>query len=255
MAVHHKKAGAAKRKKRLIGERFARVCIYLFFTVTLAGFALFFWGAQSFHAQNAPAPPTPIPAESPAIVQAAAAQNVQGQGATTTEISIPPFSATLAPPPTAGRHRMEFILAQIEQLRQQGQPSLPPVPGAEIIDAEWQRIADMGIELPEATVVEMLGEFFATAYCCEVYPHICGGNGVTASGTVPTPGLTCATDWDVLPPGSWIYIEDVGIRRVEDSGSAILGSRLDIAIDTHANALRWSGYGTHNVWLLYMPEE
>ncbi len=109
--------------------------------------------------------------------------------------------------------------------------------------------------LSEGLSLEYIGEYKTTAYCCEVYPHICGGNGVTASGTVPTPGITCAADWNVLPPGTWLYIEDVGVRRVEDSGSAIKGNRLDIAIDTHENALRWSGMGTHRVWVLLPAEE
>ena len=32
-----------------------------------------------------------------------------------------------------------------------------------------------------------LGDYLVTAYCVEEYPHICGGNGVTATGTKPTP--------------------------------------------------------------------
>lgn len=47
-----------------------------------------------------------------------------------------------------------------------------------------------------------LGEYLCTAYCCEQYPHICGGNGITASGTVPTPGVTAASDWGDIPAGS-----------------------------------------------------
>ncbi len=100
--------------------------------------------------------------------------------------------------------------------------------------------------------LEYVGEFYATSYCAEEYPHICGGNGITASGTKPTPGITVASDWDVLPPGTWIYIEDVGLRRVEDSGSAIIGNRLDVILDTHENALRWPLQGDHKVWVLNM---
>ncbi len=99
-----------------------------------------------------------------------------------------------------------------------------------------------------------MGEFYATSYCAEEYPHICGGNGITASGTKPTPGITVASDWDVLAPGTWIYIEDVGLRRVEDSGSAILGNRLDVIVDTHENALRWPLQGEHKVWVLNMSD-
>lgn len=119
---------------------------------------------------------------------------------------------------------------------------------------EKQALENIQVDLLENFTLEYSGEYFATAYCTERYPHICGGNGVTASGTVPTPGVTCAADWKVFPPGTWLYIEDVGIRRVEDSGSAIKGKRLDIAIDTHANALRWNGIGSHKVWVLSMGD-
>lgn len=118
------------------------------------------------------------------------------------------------------------------------------------ITAEKEAAETTRVELLESFGLTHVGEYYATAYCCEEYPHICGGNGVTASGTKPTPGITCAADWSVFPPGTWLYIEGVGMRRVEDSGSAIKGNRLDIAIDTHANALRWGGQGTHHVWVL-----
>lgn len=95
-----------------------------------------------------------------------------------------------------------------------------------------------------------LGDYLVTAYCVEEYPHICGGNGVTATGTKPTPGITAAADWGQLPPGSVIYIVGVGIRVIEDSGSAVTGNVLDVAVATHTEALSWPGYGHHEVWLL-----
>lgn len=105
--------------------------------------------------------------------------------------------------------------------------------------------------LPEGMAEPVpLGDYLVTAYCCEEYPHICGGNGVTATGTKPTPGITAAADWSQLPPGSVIYIAGVGIRVIEDSGSAVTGNVLDVAVATHAEALSWPGYGHHEVWLL-----
>ncbi len=118
------------------------------------------------------------------------------------------------------------------------------------LNEENAQLNNATVTLLDSLKLEYVGEYYATAYCCERYPHICGGNGVTASGTVPTPGITCAADWNVLPPGTWLYIEGVGLRRVEDSGSAIKGKRLDIAIDTHQNALRWAGQGSHHTWVL-----
>lgn len=104
---------------------------------------------------------------------------------------------------------------------------------------------------PAGLEVVYLGEFNCTAYCSEQYEHICGtGDGITASGTPVQAGVTVAADPDVLPLGSAVYIEGVGLRYVQDTGSAVKGNALDVAVDTHSEALAWSGYGTHRVWLL-----
>ncbi|MDD2992985.1 MAG: 3D domain-containing protein [Pygmaiobacter sp.] len=99
--------------------------------------------------------------------------------------------------------------------------------------------------------MQYLGSFMCTAYCCEHYAHICGtGDGITATGTEATPGRTVAADWDVLPPGSIVYIVGVGIRTVEDRGSAVQGKQLDVAVALHSEALTWAGYGPHDVYLI-----
>lgn len=110
--------------------------------------------------------------------------------------------------------------------------------------------------LPEGMAAPVdLGEYLCTAYCAEEYPHICGGSGVTASGTKPAPGITAAADWDELPAGSVIYIEDVGIRVIEDTGGAVTGRALDVLVETHDEAERWAGYGVHRIWLLQEGEK
>ena len=99
--------------------------------------------------------------------------------------------------------------------------------------------------------MEYLGTFMCTSYCTEHYAHICGtGDGITATGTEATPGRTIAADWDVLPPGSVVYIVGVGVRTVEDKGSAVTGKQLDIAVALHSEALTWAGYGPHDVYLI-----
>ncbi len=50
------------------------------------------------------------------------------------------------------------------------------------------------------------------------------------------------------PYGTVLYIEGVGIRIVQDKGAGVQGYHLDVAVDTHENALAWSGYGEHRVW-------
>lgn len=95
------------------------------------------------------------------------------------------------------------------------------------------------------------GEFGCTAYCSEKYEHICGtGDGITASGAPVQAGVTVAADPDIFPFGTALYIEGVGVRYVQDTGAAIQGNKLDVAVATHENALTWTGYGTHRVWII-----
>lgn len=104
--------------------------------------------------------------------------------------------------------------------------------------------------LPAGMQADYAGSFMCTAYCCEAYPHICGGNGITASGAPVESGLTVAVDPEVIPIGTVLYIEGVGVRVAQDTGSAVNGQKIDVAVDTHAEAENWSGCGTHNVWIL-----
>lgn len=118
----------------------------------------------------------------------------------------------------------------------------------EVIDSLQIRLdalADGKVELEDA------GVFFCTAYCTEQYQHICGeGRGITASGQPIQAGVTVAADQSIFPYGTVLYIEGIGIRIVQDKGGAVQGNHLDVAVDTHENALAWSGYGNHRVWII-----
>lgn len=93
------------------------------------------------------------------------------------------------------------------------------------------------------------GEFAVYAYCAEQYPHICGGNPTTASGEPVTPGVTVAADPDVLPLGTRVYIDGIGERVVQDTGGAIKGRKIDLAVESHAEALAW-GVQSGRVWTI-----
>ena len=90
-----------------------------------------------------------------------------------------------------------------------------------------------------------------TFYCCEARPHICGtGTGITASGRRVTPYVSCAVDPDVIPLGSTVMLEYNGemvYLRADDTGQAIKGNRLDIAVMGHQEALSM-GVKTADVW-------
>lgn len=152
-------------------------------------------------------------------------------------------------------HKYEEMRATYQELAS----SAETIAKAAQTDAKiWREAAERYKTEAEAAQIvgaEYIGEFFLTAYCCEKYEHICGeGHGITASGQPVQAGVTVAADPDVLPYGTVLYIEGVGIRIVQDKGGAIKGNRLDVAVDTHANALQFGAYGEAAVYILSTPE-
>ena len=107
------------------------------------------------------------------------------------------------------------------------------------------------LEAEEQLSLTYVGAFSCTAYCAEEYPHICGeGHGITSSGAKALPGVTAAADIRILPYGTVVYIENVGLRVIQDTGSAVKGNKLDVCVNTHEEALSWSGYGSRRVWIV-----
>ncbi|WP_281885055.1 3D domain-containing protein [Paenibacillus sp. YYML68] len=54
--------------------------------------------------------------------------------------------------------------------------------------------------------------------------------GITYSGSKVQAGRTIAVDPDIIPIGSKVFIDGIGFRTAEDTGSAIRGSRIDVYI-------------------------
>lgn len=74
-------------------------------------------------------------------------------------------------------------------------------------------------------------QFEITAYCLK---------GKTASGTTVTQGRTIAADWRVLPKGTRVTIEGFeGTFVVEDTGSDIKGSRIDIYMSRYSECINF----------------
>lgn len=109
-------------------------------------------------------------------------------------------------------------------------------------------------ELIEAALLarsHRLEDVTITFYCCEERPHICGtGTGITASGRRVTPYVSCAVDPDIIPLGSTIMIEYNGemvYLRADDTGPAVKGDHIDIAVKEHQEALSL-GVKTADIW-------
>ena len=74
----------------------------------------------------------------------------------------------------------------------------------------------------------------ATAYSA----HDPGNSHRTATGTRVRRGVI-AVDPSVIPMGTRVYIPGYGEAVAEDKGSAIRGAKIDIAFDTHEEAIRF----------------
>ncbi len=60
--------------------------------------------------------------------------------------------------------------------------------------------------------------------------------GITASGKKTREGVTIAADWRVLPKGTKVFIEGIGIRIVQDKGGAIKGNKIDLYFEDEDDA-------------------
>ena len=98
-----------------------------------------------------------------------------------------------------------------------------------------------------------VGECKISAYCCEPYAHICGdGDGLTATGIPATPGVV-AVDPEVIPLGSTVIIDGQAYLAA-DTGGAVRGNHVDIAVATHQEA-EALGTTTAEVWVVADPAE
>ena len=100
---------------------------------------------------------------------------------------------------------------------------------------------------------EYIGECTVIYYCCEPYAHVCGdGDGLTATGLPVTPGVV-AVDPEVIPLGSTVIIDGQAYLAA-DTGGAVRGNHVDIAVATHQEA-EDLGVTTADVWVVEDDEQ
>ena len=81
----------------------------------------------------------------------------------------------------------------------------------------------------EAKPLEYMGSFMVTCYDL---------TGVTASGALAGPDGV-AVDPGVIPLGTRIFIDGVGLRVADDTGQDIIGAHVDIWEPTYSQCAEW----------------
>ena len=84
-------------------------------------------------------------------------------------------------------------------------------------------------QLVREAPLTFLGSFLVTCYDL---------TGVTASGEMAGPG-SIAVDPSVIPLGTQIYVQGVGLRTADDTGGAIIGDHVDIWEPTYYACANW----------------
>ena len=132
----------------------------------------------------------------------------------------------------------------------------------DVVETPDQEVPEPPVETeqvePEPTII-FLGDFTITYYCsCEKCcgkwaqnrPVVDGKEIVyTASGEIAEDGVTIAVDTDVIPFGTTVYIEGVGYRTAQDTGSSIKGNHIDVYMDSH-EAAKQAGIHTAQVYIV-----
>lgn len=130
-------------------------------------------------------------------------------------------------------------------------PPAPPVkPAVAVLSAETKQVTLDGMTFG---VKSVLKNVTLTAYSAGI--ESTGkkkgesGYGITYTGTTVTEGRTISVDPDMIPLGWWVYIDGIGFRRAEDTGSAVQGKKLDIYFDNHSHAEK---FGTKKGFTVYV---
>lgn len=74
--------------------------------------------------------------------------------------------------------------------------------------------------------------------------------GITSSGSKAEEGRTIAVDPSVIPIGSLVYIDGIGLRKAEDTGSAIKGARVDVFMNDVKQAIHFGVKKNVKVYVL-----
>jgi 3D (Asp-Asp-Asp) domain-containing protein len=120
--------------------------------------------------------------------------------------------------------------------------------------ADGNENGDGSLDRSEQAIDVRITAYDACPNCtgkCHTHPAF----GITKLGTTATEFRTIAVDPKVIPLGSWVYIDGLGVYRAEDTGGSIKGYKVDLFMGSHEEAIRF-GVKTAKVYFLAeMPEK
>lgn len=155
------------------------------------------------------------------------------------EVTAPTTEPTTEPTTVVGEvSKVDGEIENTLSIPAEPTPELPrPTIGEVDAEAEENRLIEEAL-LARAHKIE---DCLITYYCCEKHPHICGtGDGLTALGGEVLAGVSCAVP-PGIPLGSTIMIDwgdgELEYRRADDRGGGVKGNHIDLAVQTHREAL------------------
>ena len=108
----------------------------------------------------------------------------------------------------------------------------------------------------EPLKLRKIGEFLLTSYCpCSICCGEWGGSPVGKTGAIGVgeyEGISVAVDPTVIPYGSKLYIDGVGVCIASDCGGGIKENRIDVYCEDHNKALQYGIFGgyAHDVYII-----
>lgn len=93
--------------------------------------------------------------------------------------------------------------------------------------------------------LKYIGRFLITYYdlsyeSCNKYPND-PAYGHTYSGAIAKEGVTIAVDKNIIPLGSYVYVDKIGCRVAQDIGGKIKGNHIDVFVQNFS----YKKYKTH----------
>lgn len=117
-----------------------------------------------------------------------------------------------------------------------GVPAVVHAGPSKHVEKQVQQVAAKKIPKPQPFEYEL--EVVATAYWTHD-PVDASGHGIAFDGTPAVAYKTIAVDPKVIPLQSMVYVQGFGWMRANDTGNAIKGAIIDIAMPSREEAWKW----------------